>query len=176
MSKRMLGALTALALTLATGCASAEKKPDPAMTADAAKKRDEDKRHAAKLTAANEAQAKADAPPLGPVYFVFDSAELSSEGQQSLKSMAAYLKQRPDAAIVLEGHADERGTEEYNLSLGQRRADVMKTFLERLGVKKSQLRSVSYGELKPAVAGGDEDAFAQNRRGEVKLDGVGRSS
>lgn len=52
----------------------------------------------------------------------------------------------------------------------------MKTFLERLGVKKSQLRSVSYGELKPAVSRGDEDAFAQNRRGEVKLDGVGRSS
>lgn len=174
MRTMMLGAVATLTLALGGGCASAEKKPDAPVTAkaDADEKRDAQKRSAAKLSAAEKGSLE-EVPASGAVYFHFDSAELLPEGRQALQRMATYLQRRQDVTLVLEGHCDERGTEEYNLSLGQKRAEVMRSYLERLGVKKSQLRAVSYGELKPAVPGSEEDAWAQNRRGEVKLDGMG---
>lgn len=161
-----------LSVTLGLGCASAEKKPDEPASAKAApaKEAPAEKREAT-VTAVDKDD---DAPPnAGPVYFQFDSTELLPEGRDMLQRMATWLQKHPDATLTIEGHADERGTEEYNLSLGQRRAEVMKTYLERLGVPSRQLKAISYGELKPAVEGSDEEAWALNRRGEVKLSGVG---
>jgi peptidoglycan-associated lipoprotein len=175
MRTTMLAALGTLTLTLGLGCASAEKKPDPKPVAktDAPAKRDAAERKETKLTAAEKDD---DTPPTGgPVFFQFDSAELLPEGRDTLTRMATWLKAHPETTLTLEGHCDERGTEEYNLSLGQKRAEVMKSYLERLGVSSGQLKAISYGELKPAVDGSDEDAWAQNRRGEVKLSGAGRA-
>lgn len=178
MRTRMFGALVTLTLTLTLGlgCASAEKKPDDkaALQERAPDKSDEKKKEAPKLAAVDKDDA-APPPTDTPVYFQFDSYELLPEGREALTHMATWLKANPDATLTLEGHCDERGTEEYNLSLGQKRAEVMKSYLERLGVRSSQLKAISYGELKPAVSGSDEDAWAQNRRGEVKLSGAGRA-
>jgi peptidoglycan-associated lipoprotein len=168
-----LAAVSLCAAALAfQGCASAEKKP-----AEGPSTASEKEKETAKLAAATEtveSSSAAAAPDVRPVYFTFDSVELMPEGQQALKQTAEWLGSRPDARVTLEGHADERGTEEYNLSLGQRRAEVMRGYLERLGVRGGQIKTVSYGELKPAVAGNDDEAHDKNRRGEVKLDGIGR--
>ncbi|MDO4627275.1 MAG: peptidoglycan-associated lipoprotein Pal [Pasteurellaceae bacterium] len=98
------------------------------------------------------------------VYFGFDSYSVEGEYQQLLDAHAAYLTSTPSAKVLVEGNADERGTPEYNIALGQRRADAVKSFLAAKGVQGSQLSTVSYGEEKPAVLGHDESAYAKNRR------------
>jgi peptidoglycan-associated lipoprotein len=98
------------------------------------------------------------------VFFDFDKAELRADARSVLQADAQYLKDHPDAKVVLEGHCDERGTEEYNLALGQRRADAVKQYLVDLGVPASRLSTISYGEEKPFVMGHTEEAWAKNRR------------
>jgi peptidoglycan-associated lipoprotein len=107
-----------------------------------------------------------DAPAIGPIFFAFDSSELSEESRRSLTRYGEWL-QRHDVHVVIEGHADEQGTTEYNVALGQRRAQVIGDFLVRLGVDAARVDTISYGEERPAAAGDDETARAQNRRGEV---------
>ena len=98
------------------------------------------------------------------VLFEFDSAKLSNEAQDILRKKAEWLKENPRARIIIEGHCDERGTNEYNLALGDRRAYSSKRFLVDLGIDDSKLTTVSYGEERPIDTGSDEDAWAQNRR------------
>ncbi len=98
------------------------------------------------------------------VFYGYDSSVLTSEGQRTLERQAAWLKQHPSVNVVIEGHADERGTREYNLALGERRANAAKTYLVNLGVDSSRLRTVSYGKERPAVLGSTDSAWAQNRR------------
>lgn len=102
------------------------------------------------------------------VYFAFDSSTLTSQSMDVLRAQAKALKSSSEK-IRLEGHADERGTPEYNVALGQRRADVARSFLIAQGIKASRIETVSYGEMKPAVAGHDEESWAKNRRVELRI-------
>ncbi len=101
------------------------------------------------------------------IYFEFDSAELTEESRQVLDDLAEWLVTHPRTAIRIEGHTDARGTSEYNLALGERRASTIARYLTHLGVGDAQMSTVSYGEELPATMGEDESAFAKNRRGEV---------
>lgn len=98
------------------------------------------------------------------IFFEFDSAGLLTEAQDILRKKAEWLLNNPDAAVTIEGHCDERGTNEYNLALGDRRAQSAKTFLMDLGVQGSRLSCISYGEERPVDPGHNEEAWAKNRR------------
>jgi len=102
--------------------------------------------------------------PLEPVFFALDSYELSAEARTQLQGAAGVLKQNGTWQVTVEGHCDERGTAEYNLSLGERRALAAKTYLVSLGVAADRLRTVSYGREFPFDPGHDEAAWAKNRR------------
>jgi peptidoglycan-associated lipoprotein len=104
----------------------------------------------------------------GVVYFDYDSYVIKSEFQSVVEGQARYLRADPKRKAMLEGHTDERGGREYNLALGQRRAEAVGRALTLLGVAGSQVESVSFGKEKPAAAGQDESALARNRRVEVK--------
>lgn len=110
-------------------------------------------------------------PRQGIVYFAFDSSVIDQAGIETLRSHATTLK-ASGAKVRLEGHADERGTPEYNIALGQRRADAARSLFVSLGVKAAQVETVSYGEMKPAVDGEEEAAWAQNRRVEIFYPGA----
>ncbi len=98
------------------------------------------------------------------VRFATDSYELDEESRQTLGRQAEWLSQYPNVRATVEGHADERGTREYNLALGERRANAAKNFLAANGVDASRLTVISYGKERPAVEGNDESAWAANRR------------
>ncbi|MFO7713449.1 peptidoglycan-associated lipoprotein Pal [Desulfosarcina sp.] len=98
------------------------------------------------------------------IYFGFDDATLDGQAQEVLKQKAMWLRDNPDANIVIEGHCDERGTNAYNLALGERRAESAKMFLINLGVSDARLNTISYGEEKPVAMGSNEEAWAKNRR------------
>ncbi|SFR40513.1 peptidoglycan-associated lipoprotein [Marinobacter gudaonensis] len=100
-------------------------------------------------------------------YFDFDTAEIKPEARDVLVAHARYLANNPGQNVRLEGHADERGTKEYNLALGERRANAVQRFLIVNGASRGQIETVSYGEEKPAVMGSTESAWAQNRRVEL---------
>jgi len=102
--------------------------------------------------------------PLKPAYYDYDSSELSAEAQKALTENAAVLKQYPGWTVTIEGHCDERGTAEYNLALGERRAVAAHAYLVSLGVAADRLRTVSYGKEFPFDPGHDEPAYAKNRR------------
>ncbi len=102
--------------------------------------------------------------PLKPVFFALDSDELTSDAQKSLDDNAALLKRYSTWAVTIEGHCDERGTDEYNLALGERRAVAARAYLVSLGVPADRLRTVSYGKEFPFDPGHDESAYSKNRR------------
>jgi len=102
--------------------------------------------------------------PLKPVFFELDSSDLSSEGRRILDANAAVLKQHGTWTITIEGHCDERGSAEYNLALGERRALSARAYLISLGLPADRLRTVSYGKEFPFDPGHDESAYAKNRR------------
>jgi len=102
--------------------------------------------------------------PFQPLFFGYDQAEVSPEGQTVLNSNAEILKKYPTWIITIEGHADERGTAEYNLALGERRALAARNYLVSLGIPADRLRTVSYGKEFPFDPGHTEDAFSKNRR------------
>jgi len=99
------------------------------------------------------------------VYFDFDSYSLDSEDRQALQQQAAWLKLYPQTTITVEGHCDERGTREYNLALGARRANAVKDYLINLGVDPARVRTISYGKERPVAPGSNEAAWRLNRRG-----------
>jgi peptidoglycan-associated lipoprotein len=98
------------------------------------------------------------------VFFDYDSVVLNPEATGVLDQQAAWLQQYPDVIVTIEGHADERGTGEYNLALGDRRANAVKNYLLALGVSPARLLTISYGEERPADPGHDDVAWSQNRR------------
>jgi peptidoglycan-associated lipoprotein len=98
------------------------------------------------------------------VFFDTDSSSLNDEGQSSLTRQAEWLKQYGNINVTVEGHADERGTREYNIALGERRASVTKRFLVGQGIPANRISTISYGKERPAVVGSDESAWSQNRR------------
>lgn len=103
------------------------------------------------------------------IYFDFDSYVLKEEFRPTVAAYARLLTADPKRRLMIEGHTDERGGSEYNLALGQKRAEAVRRALELLGVRESQLEAVSYGKERPAVAGSNEEAWAKNRRAELIL-------
>jgi len=102
--------------------------------------------------------------PLKPLFFELDSSDVSPSGQQVLQENAAVLKKYPNMQVSIEGHCDERGTAEYNLALGERRALAAKNYLISLGIAADRLKTVSYGKEFPFDAGHDDSAWRKNRR------------
>ena len=103
------------------------------------------------------------------VFFGYDSAELDGDAKELLQAQAAWLKQYNKTSIIVEGHCDERGTREYNLALGERRAQAVKNYLNGLGIDASNMSTISYGKERPAVVGSNDDAWGQNRRSVTKV-------
>lgn len=165
--------LAALAVALAVaGCSSVPLDNVPV----------ENKSPTAPATASTQAPATGVAPVVtgsdttqnqGPqnvarlIYFDFDSYVIKPEYQSIVDGHARYLKANPSRHIFIEGHTDERGGREYNLALGQRRAEAVRNALRLLGVQDNQVEAVSFGKEKPADPGSGEDAWAKNRRAEI---------
>ena len=106
---------------------------------------------------------------LSTVYFDYDMSNIREDQRSALDENARKLREyQPEDSVVVEGHCDERGTIEYNLALGEQRAQAVKTYLSDAGVAEDRIETVSYGEEQPAVMGGDESAWSQNRRAELK--------
>jgi peptidoglycan-associated lipoprotein len=101
------------------------------------------------------------------VYFDYDSYVIKPEFQKLIEAQARYLASDRSLRVVIEGHTDERGGREYNLALGQRRAEAVRRALGLLGVSEEQVEAVSFGEEKPVAEGSDESAWSQNRRAEI---------
>ena len=99
------------------------------------------------------------------VFFGYDRYDLTAAARATLERQAQWLQRYPNRRMVVEGHADERGTREYNLALGERRANAVKNYLVAVGVSPSRVTTISYGKEQPAVLGATEAAWAQNRRG-----------
>lgn len=98
------------------------------------------------------------------VFFAFDSSSLSAEAQAALDTQVAWLKKHDDVNVIVQGHCDDRGTREYNLALGERRANAVEQYLVSQGIEESRISTISYGKERPAVLGNNEAAWAQNRR------------
>jgi len=108
-------------------------------------------------------------PTLQPIRFEFDQYTLTPHAQDILVANAAYLKSHPEIKVIVEGYSDERGSDEYNLALGERRAVAAKTYLVSLGVDPDGLSTITYGEEKPFAPGHNEEAWAMNRRAEFNI-------
>ena len=98
------------------------------------------------------------------VFFGYDSSDLDSDALELLQDQVAWLKQNSNVSVTVEGHCDERGTREYNLALGEKRAQAVKNYLIGLGVNPDRVSTISYGKERPAVVGSNDGAWAQNRR------------
>ena len=110
-----------------------------------------------------------DPPGLARVYFEYDSTTLSMEARTTLQEDYQTLKTSPSLRVEIEGHTDERGTNEYNMALGQKRANAVKSYLVQLGVSASRIETISYGEELPAETGHDEAAYSKNRRAQFRV-------
>ena len=103
-------------------------------------------------------------PPLADIFFDFDKSEIRSDAAAQLETDANWMKANPTKSIILEAHSDAKGSSEYNIALGQRRATSAKNYLVKLGINPTRLKAVSYGKDKPVVAGTSDEVRAQNRR------------
>ena len=117
--------------------------------------------------AAAEREAALKARKLEPVYFEFDQWSIREDQKEVMAKNAEWIKANPNTKVRLEGHCDERGTAEYNLALGQKRADAVKTFLEGLGISGQRMSSISYGEERPLDPAHNEAAWVKNRRVDI---------
>ncbi len=107
------------------------------------------------------------------VYFGYDKFNLKADASKTLDKQGAWLKTNPSVTVTIEGHCDERGTREYNLALGERRANSVKEYLVLLGVNPARLKTISYGKERPVAMGSNEAAWGQNRRGVTRVTGAG---
>ncbi len=99
------------------------------------------------------------------VFFGYDTADLDATAQDTLKKEASWLQKNTSVKISIEGHCDERGTREYNLALGDRRAEAVKSYLANSGVARARITTISYGKERPEIVGSDDTSYAKNRRG-----------
>jgi peptidoglycan-associated lipoprotein len=150
------------ALTIFTGCAekkavvtegTAQEEAAPAQSAATTKEQ------SAKVEPAATAETA-----VKDIFFEFDKSNISPDAREILKTNADFLLKNGNSKVVIEGHCDERGTAEYNMALGQRRAQETKNYLVNLGIKEPRIKTISYGEERPFDPGHDEDAWAKNRR------------
>lgn len=169
MEMLKFGKLSALALALAVaaGCASSggDTAGETSYEADTGAATQYESVDTTTSTQADDAEAALRA--ITTFYFEFDSAELKPEAMRALDAHAKVLK-ATGVRVVLEGHADERGTREYNMALGERRAASVQRYLTLQGVSPAQLELISYGEERPVALGSDEESWALNRRVELR--------
>lgn len=109
-------------------------------------------------------------PEMRPIYFDFDQSSIRSDQIPSMEHNGSYLKSNPTRSVLVEGNTDDRGTNEYNLALGERRAVAARNYLVEFGIEESRIRTVSYGEERPLFTGQSEDEFAHNRRDDFILE------
>ncbi len=107
------------------------------------------------------------------VFFAYDKFSISAEARKTLELQAAWMKRNASVTVTIQGHCDERGTREYNLALGERRANSVKDYLVTLGVNPQRIDTISYGKERPVAIGSTKAAWAQNRRGVTKVTGAG---
>lgn len=160
------------AALLMAGCGSSVKLDDvPVEDRSGASVAGADSNAAGKngVTSVDLDKSKLGTAPMGPriVYFDYDSYVVKPEFQSVIEAHARYIKADKNRKVAIEGHTDERGGREYNLALGQKRAEAVRRALGLLGVADSQVEAVSFGKEKPAVQGGDEAAWSKNRRAEI---------
>ena len=156
MVKRVLG----LALVV-VAFAACTKTPPPAPS--------EKTGFGSEATTTRQATSTADSSAFRTIYFDFDKSDLSADARSGLQSNADYLKSNSGVAITIEGNCDERGSAEYNLAHGKRRAEAAYKYLADLGIDSSRMTTVSYGKERPAVEGHNELAWAKNRRDDFKV-------
>ena len=173
MARSMRSTLVVMVVLLAAvglgACGKKDVLPDPNASASTANS-------GADSSGVGSANADADGDVPGPqagmlakrtIYFDFDSSEIRGEGTDIVAAHAKHLASTPAARVRLEGHTDERGSREYNIGLGERRAQAVRRALLLQGATDAQLSTVSYGEERPAAAGSDEGAWTKNRRVEI---------
>lgn len=151
----------ALALVVSVGCGEKEIQPDTTTPATSGTTGQANDMAAILEDAGVTIETSA-------IYFGFDRYDLSDAAKETLRAKADLLMQYPEIAVKIEGHCDSRGTEEYNLALGERRAKAAYDYLIMLGVDPAQLSMVSYGKLYPALEGNSEEAWSKNRRDEFR--------
>lgn len=168
MGSRILGLLAVVVLLSVTGCKHADKDAGSITT---------DGNMNSNVTASPAPVEGANGGPTAGtqqdlvvnvgdrVFFGYDKYDLSAEARTTIEKEAQWLKTYPHINVSVEGHCDERGTREYNLALGEKRATAVRNYLVALGIEASRLQTISYGKERPAVTGSDEAAWAQNRRG-----------
>jgi peptidoglycan-associated lipoprotein len=139
--------------------AAARARADSIAAAELARRQAEEREARAQLARAREVLTEV-------VYFDYDADQLTRDTEERLRSKAAILRANPNLELRIEGHADERGSTEYNLALGQRRAESVRTFLANYGITQARLGTISYGKERPSMAGSNETAWARNRRAE----------
>jgi peptidoglycan-associated lipoprotein len=146
--------------------AAAKKEADRKLAAEqaAAQRKEDVKELALKRDAAAAATAEKEQTAFEDIYFAFDKSTIESEAREILKRLASLLDSNKNYSLVIEGHCDERGTVEYNLALGQRRADAAMKYLVDLGLDKESIKTITYGKERPLDPGHDEEGWAKNRR------------
>jgi len=156
--KRVLG--VAILCAAMTACESSKGPSKPSDTGFGPEKNP--------TTSGSGMKGAADSSMFRTVYFDFDKSDLRPDAREGLQGNASYLKTNSSVQITIEGNTDERGSNEYNLALGKRRAEAAYKYLVDLGIESSRMTTVSYGEEKPAVEGHNELAWAKNRRDDFK--------
>ena len=174
MNKKLSVILLAGLFGLMVGCSSATKEDDAAGK-DSSSSGSGDSMSGAGMGNSDKGMAMnsghADALSKRVIYFDFDSSDVTSEAREVISAHAQNLSQNANMSVVLEGHADERGTREYNVALGEQRAKAVKQLLVIQGVQGSQVKVISFGEERPAAVGHDESAWSLNRRVELLYSG-----
>ena len=174
MGKKLLLVIIPLALiAMLSACGSTPKKAEPAAPMEAAPAVEQEEMPV--VTPVEPAQGFMGNPLDDPdsllsqrtVYFDFDKSDIKSEFRDLIAAHAEYLADHPSASITLEGHCDERGSREYNMGLGERRANAVRKFLMVQGASASQIETISYGEERPVAFGHDEASWHLNRRAEI---------
>jgi peptidoglycan-associated lipoprotein len=162
--------ISALVLTTAVGGCSSKKKATTLLPATEQRQPTQAKNEAPASGVTVDGDGGAGEPgTFHPIYFAFDSSDLLPEARQELEQLATWLGRSKAATVRIEGHADQHGTAEYNLALGERRAQTIRAYLVRLGVTSERLSTISFGEERPAAPGDDETSWSKNRRGELVL-------
>ena len=159
------------AMIFTTSCATkmVQSEPGPVTQQEVSKAADKSVKAQEDRLRAEGAAWKIDNAPFAneSVHFAFDSALLSEQAQQILISKADNLRTNSEVRVIVEGHCDERGTDAYNLALGERRAEAVKKFLIDLGISANRLNTISYGEERPIASGQNEASWAKNRRAQL---------
>ena len=173
MNTRILSFCVPLALALAGGCATQSKNEagDASLSSPSASSSSSAMQSGAPASgvrgSATRSASSAGMPAGRSVYYEFDKSSLRPDDRKLVEANAEYLREHPDVKVRVEGNADERGSKEYNLALGQRRAESVAKAMSLLGVKEQRIEAVSYGEEKPKATGHDEQSWSENRRSDI---------